>query len=231
MAYPPSRTLLAFNVPDVERNTHARQTCNNQVAANHGLELMRKRGGQVLFGVAPPNPNGPSHRDTQLDQEHELQNQNQLWSPRASGIVLPPSPRSPPAAAGTPPSPAAAAPGASAATSPTPSTSETEAAAAAEATRGAGSRKGTGGDGGGAAGSSAAGISRVRAANPGGEGRSSPPVGGATELRGWWGAGGAGWGSWSHVDMQLVVGQASKHRVRRSSRVCAIVTFLPCAES
>lgn len=42
-------------------------------------------------------------------------------------------------------------------------------------------------------------------------------VGGVTELRGWWGAGGAGWGAWSHVDLQLVVGQASKHRVRTSS--------------
>ena len=40
--------------------------------------------------------------------------------------------------------------------------------------------------------------------------------GGSTALAefvGWGGAGGAGWGPWSHVDMQLVVGQASKHRV------------------
>lgn len=47
----------------------------------------------------------------------------------------------------------------------------------------------------------------------GGDGEEAGTGGETPELHGWKGAGGAGWGPWSHVDMQLVVGQASKHRV------------------
>ncbi|CAN0277676.1 unnamed protein product, partial [Ectocarpus sp. 4 AP-2014] len=65
------------------------------IAANHGLELVRKRGGQVLYGVAPPASNAPP-------------------SPHDS-ILFPQSPRSP--------APAAAAAAAAAAAPPSPAVS------------------------------------------------------------------------------------------------------------
>lgn len=69
-------------------------------------------------------------------------------------------------------------------------------------------------------------------ANDGGDGEGGGGGGGKTrgaekaeetdspELDVWRGAGGAGWGPWSHVDMQLVIGQASKHRVREGGGYC-----------
>jgi len=230
------------------KNTPAR----GQVAADHGLELVRKRGGQALFGVAPPTASeGAGRRDSSQHQQQkpEPRAREELWSPRASGVVLPPSPGSPPpdaaaAAAAAPVSPpslaeAAVAAGSSGAspTPPSPSVSESRArsgAAAAAAAEAAGVESaGGGGSGGGGVGVGTlspvtpSSSSRVSSAAGAAEKKRGAAVGGPAELRGWWGAGGAGWGSWSHVDMQLVVGQASKHRVSRKKRLRGSLC-IPC---
>lgn len=49
-------------------------------------------------------------------------------------------------------------------------------------------------------------------------------------LSGGVGSGGAGWGPWSHVDMQLVVGQASKHRVSGAGLLVPVVVVVVVAK-
>ncbi|CAN0303912.1 unnamed protein product [Ectocarpus sp. 12 AP-2014] len=195
--------------PDVEAVTILHVA--SLIAANHGLELVRKRGGQVLYGVAPPASNAPP-------------------SPHDS-ILFPHSPRSPApaaaaaaAAAAAPPSPAVSGGGGSVPRTPPPQPLSLEESGSSATRSGApavADETGTGSPGNDVEGAAEGGPADSSAAAAGGsasKGASTGKlwggaVGGATELRGWWGAGGAGWGAWSHVDMQLVVGQASKHRV------------------
>lgn len=196
----------------------------SQVAAEHDLELVRKRGGQVLFGVAPSSSFARRSPDRRSSSAHSNSNAARPSNTTTVGHTNPtnfkngthvalPSPGPMVAleeiasGAGSTNAPAASpSPGGAEVplTPSTPSSGFATAVATAAAPpdltvpaideAGPGSRSGVG-------------VGVV-----GG----SPASVGTPELIDWGGAGGAGWGPWGHVDMQLVVGQASKHRVRGS---------------
>lgn len=166
------------------------------MAAENGLELVRKRGSQVLYGVAPQTTES-RYCHLQTSQRRRTRSSNQ--QARSTTSPQPVSPRSITAMLTSPATAAAAA-----ALAMENNRSTAAAASGSEARRDAeaGHRGGAG--------------DRPRSVTSsegnGGSEREGSSVA-AAEFAGWGGAGGAGWGHWSHVDMQLVVGQASKHRV------------------
>lgn len=177
----------------------------SQVASDHGLEMVRKRGAQVLYGVAPPESGSQSSGGLRGGPGHVRRRTWSTASP-ASAISrepLTPPPRSAKNRANSPvnlaevvgatPSPRTAVP----LTNEPVFEDENSTAAGKSVAETAGGKK--------------KGEKRRASLNKPDE---EAVTVGTPELKGWRGTGGAGWGPWSHVDMQLVIGQASKHRVK-----------------
>ncbi|CAN0396688.1 unnamed protein product, partial [Ectocarpus sp. 12 AP-2014] len=62
------------------------------IAANHGLELVRKRGGQVLYGVAPPTSNAPPSPHDSILFSHSPRSPAPAAAAAAAAAAAPPSP-------------------------------------------------------------------------------------------------------------------------------------------
>lgn len=225
------------------------------------MELVRKRGGQVLYGVTPPMAG--SRQDTAgqgagtmgVDGGVPQHRSRRSWSlsrgdssgsgtpaqahapasiaARGAATVTAPSIPSPgPVVSLEEAAAAAPAPLTPPLAPPTPSSGFAATELDGESVDGAGPGGWRGASspvrGGGGYAATASDVAATAAAaegaargGAGGKGAAGEGVegradmgGGTAELVGWGGAGGAGWGPWSLVDMQLVVGQASKHRVR-----------------